>query len=1551
MPYRTAAEPRRLLAKRLATVTSTYWQTHVRLANDKVSRNLDSHLLALLLSDIKNERLSGIAAFTALINSPNEMYSARISRAALAVNILENHVFPKHADDINTAEATAALVATFSRTRGVGSTGVIDAMLSRAIYKLLQAPPGKCSRNSLATLHSAVVLKALAPTNSRLILDNINLITAELCALTRDDIPAVQAAGVAALAAILEALAEEAPNNPAWPTLPYLEIAFSTITYELDAQLEPDVVPASAGSSIPSICVPAVVGSLALIRTLLANSAARLLILAPPSPQNGNIDIYGTKFAAWASTFMQAQSFAIRHAVAELLPALAAADPDRFCSGGLLEKSYAFLASRAEESSVSARERTDAVVALGRIAENVGKDMFSGYLDRALRLSSVLLRRRVFCGESGVHSGAGGRICKALDTTFVPPSIALDFVRILADVSGNGNPCFDRHVRNCLLTMMLHTGCSKSLFSVLKRVVAVIPDLEQQVQQGILQNAAAVLHPYGPQRTARLPGELLFVVQTSENTTPGFASALEEACVECSESRIILNTTGGMCEDLEIMMHTDDQICFPEDVGNTSDEDGSISGIDSRRPGSDDFCPRTDPTTIALNALKTCEFSALPESRLVSFVNEHILGYFESMSVLVRRLAAQACAAIILSPAGQCVTEHEQTGVAEHLRGEVFCILLHLTSLAAADPSRCVRFTALKSLEDPTFTPFLAQPEALRHLETCLHDEDFSVRAKAISLMSSAKIKNGVMVCAALQNLVLDIMTILRCSTTTFAKVRAQAARLMQLVTQGYIEIVESCGERIVAVLIACLEEQLEHLDEVDASVAVPILHAMADIAESVHVDLKPHANVVLPLLTDAVLEVDTSDAEFAVASLRALARVIQNTEHVIKPLDYSPHLLPHLLTLIRSDPDVTLRLQAVILLGVIGAVDPDCEEFRYAALDSFELIGCVSTRSAALCRRNIEALVKEGQRRSGPGHDATHAFSASTCAEEVGIQEMTAATCFQHQQRSHHMQNAALVHEAREYEKPSLFANGPDGVDFSWLRQELQREVPVWAQPVLRIESLASCLGRPPTGSKRFFISAVLGALHKTMLSVRCTQLHVDAVTAIVRLLQVIKGIGECAYYLPAIVPPILWMLRPMCQNGRTMPFSNNRGVILSCLTAVVDIAGDDYAPYVTSTVSLCHKYLTDVEAGYRHAVARPVMNLLIMLRSVRGNEFRPYVAYMLDPSIRVLVEDRSERREASSAVLDAIRAFGFLLQQHASIVVPALALVMEDSSAPFQIRRQAIVTLTHAIHEMCPIGARISSIVHPLVRVLAEADRFSGVEGDDTLRLGPYAAASLSKLARITPQAFLVFVPTIAQALLRSGLSRTNGERIILEAQLVGANAEATAAILSLDVGLLGVAVDKPSFVTDFEDESDRILCQAPLHPGDLRALRIRNPYTTDATVLLAELDADLNSSAGQWTRWIDSLSATLFWLSHAPEIRSVAFACERHPELSRDLFTIAFLSCWETVADRDSQQQIADALDAILAAPHLPIYVGHIILDVFKFMDDVGRALPVPTELLND
>jgi hypothetical protein len=685
-----------------------------------------------LRSKVKNKRLAGIAAFEALIDSPNETYSARVVRTTLALNLLEFDVARMYGDDLDTAEATANLFAAFSRVRGVAVARIVEATLERAIDDLLPNAPGvarpyqHASRPSLATARSVMLVTALAPTNQALVLPNLEPITAALCAVARDDIRAVRDTGVAALSTIIDVCAaDDLPDISDPPPTSSLATVFAIITRELDVHLEPLVALACAGSPLPDSSVSAVVGSLVIIGSLLDNFALRTLILAPPSPQNGNVDVYRTKLATRALAFQHARSSAVRLAVADVLPQLAAADPDRFSTDGFLEQSFDFLVRSASTTSTAVRERAEAVIALGRVARKVGAERFADYLDRALELSSFLLRERVVGSANGGRGSGGVSGRDSQGFPIVPPAIALGFIRRLAKVSGISNPCFISHVRHGLLAKMFATGFTVALVSALKRVILVIPVLDKYIQEMLLQNVAEVLNPESVGDADGCSSEPLFVPRTSANTTPGFVSALSESCADGSEKRAIVAVPDVVYDDLEIAMDADGPMFFSVDPDDGTDGGRDVNAdsgplVRCRSSGSAISGPPADSQLIALDTLATFGFSVLPVSRLAWFTNSKVIGYVESVSVRVRRLAVRACATLMLSAAEQCVREHERTGIMAYLRGEVFIILLQLTAIAAVDPSRRVRFTALSSLESPVFIPFLAQPETLGHLSSCL---------------------------------------------------------------------------------------------------------------------------------------------------------------------------------------------------------------------------------------------------------------------------------------------------------------------------------------------------------------------------------------------------------------------------------------------------------------------------------------------------------------------------------------------------------------------------------------------------------------------------------------------------------------------------------------------------------------------------------------------------------------------------------------------------------------------------------------------------------------
>jgi hypothetical protein len=113
LAHAATAETRQALANRLADSVASYWQVQVRSSEDTVVRNLDAQLEALLISPQKCQRLAGIAAFSALVNSSNETFTARVMRTTKAFQMLETSVVRMYGDDLDMASATASLYAAF----------------------------------------------------------------------------------------------------------------------------------------------------------------------------------------------------------------------------------------------------------------------------------------------------------------------------------------------------------------------------------------------------------------------------------------------------------------------------------------------------------------------------------------------------------------------------------------------------------------------------------------------------------------------------------------------------------------------------------------------------------------------------------------------------------------------------------------------------------------------------------------------------------------------------------------------------------------------------------------------------------------------------------------------------------------------------------------------------------------------------------------------------------------------------------------------------------------------------------------------------------------------------------------------------------------------------------------------------------------------------------------------------------------------------------------------------------------------------------------------
>lgn len=127
------------------------------------------------------------------------------------------------------------------------------------------------------------------------------------------------------------------------------------------------------------------------------------------------------------------------------------------------------------------------------------------------------------------------------------------------------------------------------------------------------------------------------------------------------------------------------------------------------------------------------------------------------------------------------------------------------------------------------------------------------------------------------------------------------------------------------------------------------------------------------PAYCPSLLQVQSAGVEFRKAALRAFSRLVQNTGCVVDPYRRYPTLLSSLLSSLRFEVDVSVRLEVEALLGTVGAINPG--DFKNAALPS--LVG-FSEISATESGGSVKYIgIKENER--GVWENTPHQITSMT--------------------------------------------------------------------------------------------------------------------------------------------------------------------------------------------------------------------------------------------------------------------------------------------------------------------------------------------------------------------------------------------------------------------------------------------------------------------------------------------------------------------------------------------------------------------------------------------
>lgn len=310
---------------------------------------------------------------------------------------------------------------------------------------------------------------------------------------------------------------------------------------------------------------------------------------------------------------------------------------------------------------------------------------------------------------------------------------------------------------------------------------------------------------------------------------------------------------------------------------------------------------RDSDIVLALKTLGTFDFSG---HYLNEFVRDVTVRYATNENPEIRRAAALTCCQLFV----QDPILHQSSTNAIQVVGEVVDQLL---TIAVGDAEQDIRRIVLEALNSK-FDRHLAKPENVRCLFLAVNDEYFPVREAAITIIGRLTTVNPAYVFPPLRKLLVNLLTGLKYANT--ARHKEESARLISLFVTNATSLVSTYVKPMVDAL-------LPKATDPNPGVASTTITALGKLTFVGGEEMREYIPQIMPIILSSLQ--DLASHEKRDAAMKALAALATNSGYVIDPYIQYPDLLVILINIIKTEAHDELRMDAIKLLGVLGALDP----------------------------------------------------------------------------------------------------------------------------------------------------------------------------------------------------------------------------------------------------------------------------------------------------------------------------------------------------------------------------------------------------------------------------------------------------------------------------------------------------------------------------------------------------------------------------------------------------------------------------------------------------
>ncbi len=437
--------------------------------------------------------------------------------------------------------------------------------------------------------------------------------------------------------------------------------------------------------------------------------------------------------------------------------------------------------------------------------------------------------------------------------------------------------------------------------------------------------------------------------------------------------------------------------------------------------------------------------------------------------------------------------------------------------------------------------------------------------------------------------------------------------------------------------------------------------------------------------------------------------------------------------------------------------------------------------------------------------------------------------------------------------------------------------------------ETTVSLRGVFSTAEDNVYARTVVDALLRVISDPSLSSHHRQALQALVFLFD---SLGQgCAQFFRAVLDALLLLIRNSDSLLREITLQQLAGLIAAIKESV-----REYLPEIMLLIG-----------EYWQVHSMQVLLLIEVTASSLNEEFEAYMP-QITPYLLAILKEPSHQRLVKIKALHCVEllsnsgAFQSLMKQ-LYIIIPAITSLF-TTSVPFDVSHEALATVDKLV-QRGDLSRYTSSIVQPLTRVLS-----SRPERHDI------AMQLLCSLAAQSRQAFIVFIPSI-----RNILNQHNIVHIAYN------------------------KLEERILAGDIEDEEQSSELNQP--EVDDAPREYKKKLKVNEQLLRRAWNTSSKYTAEDWHEWFKRFSVELLRESPSPSVRSCIVLSDYNP-IVRELFNIAFLSCWTSLSSEDREELMSHLLK-VFHSDTVPGDVLQTLLDLAEFMEDNSSPLPIDVEVL--